>query len=189
MPQKRVVLKNCGVIDPEDIDSYIANDGSSALNKALQEMTPAEVIQEIKDSGLRGRGGAGFPTGLKWELAGQAQGDEKYVVCNADEGEVGTFKDRYALEGDPFTVIEAVAIASYAIGAKEAFIYLRAEYHHLFDALEMKRLGVRVARHDETTLTVFEINVVWNISHERPEQPAIYRQGFILLLELGVFFF
>jgi len=136
MPEKRVVLKNCGIIDPGNIDSYIANDGFSALTRALQEMTPAEVIEEIKGSGLRGRGGAGFPTGLKWDLASKAQGDEKYVICNADEGEVGTFKDRYILEGDPFSIVEAVAIASYAVGARKAYIYLRAEYHYLFDALE-----------------------------------------------------
>ncbi len=136
MPEKRVVLKNCGVIDPKDIDSYIANDGFSALDKALQNMTPLEVIEEIKNSGLRGRGGAGFPTGLKWDLASKAPGDEKYVICNADEGEVGTFKDRYALEGDPFSLIEAIAIASYAVGANNAYIYLRAEYHYLLDTLE-----------------------------------------------------
>ena len=136
MPEKRVVLKNCGVIDPEDIDSYIANDGFSALDKALQNMTPPEVIEEIKNSGLRGRGGAGFPTGLKWDLASKAPGDEKYVICNADEGEVGTFKDRYTLEGDPFSPIEAIAIASYAVGAEKAYIYLRTEYHYLLDTLE-----------------------------------------------------
>ncbi len=136
MPEKRVVLKNCGVIDPEDVDSYIANDGFSALDKALQNMTPLEVIEEIKNSGLRGRGGAGFPTGLKWDLASNAPGDEKYVICNADEGEVGTFKDRYTLEGDPFSPIEAIAIASYAVGAKKAYIYLRTEYHYLLDKLE-----------------------------------------------------
>ncbi len=136
MLEKRVVLKNCGIIDPKDIDSYIANDGFGALKKALNEMTAAEVIEEIKSSGMRGRGGAGFPTGLKWDLASKAQGDEKYVICNADEGEVGTFKDRYALEGDPFTIVEALAIASYAIGAKKAYIYLRAEYNYLLDTLE-----------------------------------------------------
>lgn len=136
MPEKRVVLKNCGVIDPRDIDSYIASDGFRALDKALQNMTPLEVIEEIKSSGLRGRGGAGFPTGLKWDLASKAPGDEKYVICNADEGEVGTFKDRYTLEGDPFSPIEAIAIASYAVGAKKAYIYLRAEYDYLLDTLE-----------------------------------------------------
>jgi len=145
MPEKRVVLKNCGIIDPEDIVSYIANDGFNALDKVLKEMAPAEVIEEINDSGLRGRGGAGFPTGLKWGFASKAEGDEKYVICNADEGEVGTFKDRYTLEGDPFTPIEAIAIASYAVGASKAYIYLRAEYHHLFDLLEgaIKQAGER----------------------------------------------
>jgi NADH:ubiquinone oxidoreductase subunit F (NADH-binding) len=136
MPEKQIVLKNCGVIDPEDIDSYINNDGFRALKKALEGMTATEVIEEIQESGLRGRGGAGFPTGLKWSFANKAQESEKYVICNADEGEVGTFKDRYALEGDPFTLIEAIVIASYAIGARKAYIYLRAEYHYLLDALE-----------------------------------------------------
>ena len=120
MLENRVVLKNCGIIDPKDIDSYIAKDGFSALTKARNEMTAADVTEEIKNSGLRGRGGAGFPTGFKWGLASQAPGDEKYVICNADEGEVGTFKDRYALEGDPFTIVEALAIASYSVGAKKA---------------------------------------------------------------------
>ena len=128
MPEKRVVLANCGVIDPEDITTYLARDGFKALNKALGEMTQEQVIEEIKASGLRGRGGAGFPCGLKWQLARKAQGDEKYVICNADEGEVGTFKDRYILQRDPFTLIEAMAIAGYVIGAKKGYIYLRAEY-------------------------------------------------------------
>lgn len=163
MPEKRVVLKNCGIIDPEDINSYIANDGFNALNKVLQEMTPAEVIEEIKKSGLRGRGGAGFPTGLKWDFASKAPGGEKYVICNADEGEVGTFKDRYILERDPFSLVEAIAIASYAIGAKKAYIYLRAEYHHLFERLEMaisqaKERGSPVAECEEADF-VFDIEV------------------------------
>jgi NADH:ubiquinone oxidoreductase subunit F (NADH-binding) len=136
MLENRIVLKNCGIIDPEDIDSYIANDGFKALEKVLQEMTPEEVIEEIKSSGVRGRGGAGFPVGLKWSFGSGAPGDEKYVICNADEGEVGTFKDRYSLEGDPFTIVEALAIASYAIGAKKAYIYLRAEYDYLLNKLE-----------------------------------------------------
>ena len=135
MPEKRIVLTNCGVIDPGDIATYLAGDGFSALKKALGEMTQEQVIEEVKASGLRGRGGAGFPCGLKWELARKAQGDEKYVICNADEGEVGTFKDRYILQRDPFTLIEAMAIAGYAIGAKKGYIYLRAEYHHLLDLL------------------------------------------------------
>ena len=133
--EKRVVLKNCGVIDPRDIASYLEVDGFKALKKALK-MTPQQVIDEIKASGLRGRGGAGFPCGLKWELASQAKGAEKYVICNADEGEVGTFKDRYILENDPFSLIEGIAIAGYAIGAKKAYIYLRAEYHFLLDLVE-----------------------------------------------------
>jgi len=135
LPEVRLVLKNCGVIDPKDITTYLANDGFNALKKAKDEMTPELVIEEVKASGLRGRGGAGFPCGLKWELARKSAGDIKYVICNADEGEVGTFKDRYILEGDPFTLIEAMAIAGYAIGAKQGYIYLRAEYHYLFDLL------------------------------------------------------
>ena len=135
MPEKRIVLKNCGIIDPKRITTYLARDGFKALKKALGEMTPEQIIEEIKASGLRGRGGAGFPCGLKWDLARKAQGDEKYVICNADEGEVGTFKDRYILERDPFTLIEAMAIAGYAIGAKRGYIYLRAEYHRLLDLL------------------------------------------------------
>jgi NADH:ubiquinone oxidoreductase subunit F (NADH-binding) len=135
VPEKRVVLQNCGVIDPKDIAAYINRDGFKALKKALK-MPPEKLIGEIKASGLRGRGGAGFPCGLKWELARKAQGDEKYVICNADEGEVGTFKDRYILENDPFSLIEGIAIAGYAIGAKKAYIYLRAEYHFLLDLLE-----------------------------------------------------
>jgi NADP-reducing hydrogenase subunit HndC len=135
VPEKRVVLRNCGVIDPKDIATYLDRDGFKALKKALK--LPAEqIIEEIKASGLRGRGGAGFPCGLKWELAKKAPGDEKYVICNADEGEVGTFKDRYILENDPFSLIEGIAIAGCAIGAKKAYIYLRAEYHFLLDLLE-----------------------------------------------------
>ena len=134
MPEKRIVLKNCGVIDPGDINTHLVRDGFKAWHKAL-EMPPEQIIDEVKASQLRGRGGAGFPCGLKWELARKATGDEKYVICNADEGEVGTFKDRYILEKDPFTLIEGIAIAARAIGAKQAYIYLRAEYHHLLDSL------------------------------------------------------
>ncbi len=136
MPQKRVVLRNCEVIDPRRITTYLEREGFKAWEKAHREMTPEEVISEIKTSGLRGRGGAGFPCGLKWEGARKAPGDEKYVICNADEGEVGTFKDRYILANDPFTLIEGIAIAGYAIGAKTGYIYLRAEYHYLLDLLE-----------------------------------------------------
>jgi len=136
VPQERVVLKNCGVIDPRRIATYLDRDGFKALARVRGEMTPEDVTNEIKASGLRGRGGAGFPCGIKWEGARKAPGDEKYVICNADEGEVGTFKDKYILERDPFTLIEAMAIAGYAIGAKKGYIYLRAEYHHLFDLLQ-----------------------------------------------------
>ena len=136
MPEQKIVLKNCGVIDPFDIDSYIQQDGFKALTKALSAMTPEQVITEIKTSGLRGRGGAGFPTGMKWDSARQSPGDEKYVLCNADEGEVGTFKDRYIIENDPFSLVEAIAIAGYAIGAKQAYIYLRAEYRYLVARLQ-----------------------------------------------------
>jgi NADH:ubiquinone oxidoreductase subunit F (NADH-binding) len=135
VPEKRIVLKNCQVIDPSNIDTYLNRDGFKAYQNALSEMKPEQVIDEVKASGLRGRGGAGFPCGLKWELARKAPGDEKYVICNADEGEVGTFKDRYILENDPFTLIEGIAIAAYAIGTKKAYIYLRAEYHHLLELL------------------------------------------------------
>ena len=136
MPQERVVLKNCGVIDPRRIETCLEKDGFKALAKVREKMTPEDVTNEIKASGLRGRGGAGFPCGIKWEGARTAPGDEKYVICNADEGEVGTFKDRYILEGDPFTLLEAMAIVGYTIGAKTGYIYLRAEYHHLFDLLQ-----------------------------------------------------
>ncbi|HLB27905.1 MAG TPA: NADH-ubiquinone oxidoreductase-F iron-sulfur binding region domain-containing protein [Dehalococcoidales bacterium] len=134
MPEKRIILKNCGVIDPKQIDSYLKQDGFKALQKA-KAMTPEQVIAEVKASNLRGRGGAGFPAGLKWEGARNAPGADKYVVCNADEGEVGTFKDRYILENDPFSLIEGIAIASYALGARQAFIYLRGEYGHLLDSV------------------------------------------------------
>ena len=126
--QKRIALQNCGVIDPENIDEYIAFDGYRALEKVLTSMTQDDVIQEMLDSGLRGRGGAGFPTGKKWQFAKMAQGEQKYVVCNADEGDPGAFMDRSILEGDPHCVIEAMMIAGYAIGADKGYIYVRAEY-------------------------------------------------------------
>jgi NADH-quinone oxidoreductase subunit F len=134
MPEKRVVLENCERIDPGDILTHIERDGFQALKEA-HAMPPDEVVSEVQASGLMGRGGAGFPCGLKWKLAREAPGDEKFLICNADEGEVGTFKDRYILEHDPFSLIEAVAIASYAIGATRAYIYLRGEYHYLSDTL------------------------------------------------------
>ena len=141
--QHRVALRNCGVIDPENIDEYIAVDGYQALGKALTEMTPEEVIQTIKDSGLRGRGGGGFPTGVKWSLCAPNKADQKYVVCNADEGDPGAFMDRSVLEGDPHCIIEAMAICGYAIGATKGFVYVRAEYpiavHRLQVAIDQAR--------------------------------------------------
>ncbi|MBQ8140945.1 MAG: NADH-quinone oxidoreductase subunit NuoF [Clostridia bacterium] len=136
--QKRVALRNCGVINPENIDEYIAMDGYQALGKVLTEMTPDDVIQTILDSGLRGRGGGGFPTGLKWKFASGNRGNVvKYVACNADEGDPGAFMDRSILEGDPHAVIEAMAIAAYAIGANEGYVYVRAEYPIAIHRLEI----------------------------------------------------
>lgn len=126
--QKRVALRNCGVIDPENIDEYIAYDGYQALAKCLSEYTPEQVIDIVKRSGLRGRGGGGFPTGRKWELAAMNKADQKYVVCNADEGDPGAFMDRSVLEGDPHCIVEAMAICGYAVGATEGYVYVRAEY-------------------------------------------------------------
>jgi len=126
--QVRIALRNCGFINPENIEEYIARDGYSALGVCLSEKTPAEVISIIKDSGLRGRGGGGFPTGLKWEITSKSQSDQKYVVCNADEGDPGAFMDRSILEGDPHSVIEAMAICGYSIGADKGLVYIRAEY-------------------------------------------------------------
>ncbi len=126
--QKRIVLRNCGAIDPERIEEYLARGGYQALEKALKNMTPLQVIQEIADSGLRGRGGAGFPTGLKWKFAREAKGDKKYLVCNGDEGDPGAFMDRSVLEGDPHSVMEGMLIAAYAVGADEGYFYVRAEY-------------------------------------------------------------
>ena len=126
--QKRIALKNCGIIDPEEIDEYIAFDGYKALEQVLTKMTPDEVINEVSESGLKGRGGAGFPTGKKWLFTKQAEGDQKYVVCNADEGDPGAFMDRSILEGDPHSVLEAMEIAGYSVGADKGYIYVRAEY-------------------------------------------------------------
>ena len=142
--QTRVALRNCGVINPEKIDEYIARDGYMALGKVLTEMTPDEVIQTILDSGLRGRGGAGFPTGLKWKFASGNRGNvQKYVCCNADEGDPGAFMDRSVLEGDPHVVLEAMAIAGYAIGANQGYIYVRAEYPI---AVERLKIAIGQAR-------------------------------------------
>ena len=135
--QHRIVLANCGRIDPESINEYIAVGGYEACGRALTEMTPEEVIAEIKESGLRGRGGAGFPTGLKWEFTRQTPGEKKYVICNADEGDPGAFMDRSLLEGDPHRIIEGMIIAAYAIGADEGYIYVRAEYPLAIRRLEI----------------------------------------------------
>lgn len=137
--QTRVALKNCGVIDPENIDEYIAYDGYQALIKCLTEYTPQEVIDIVKKSSIRGRGGAGFPTGLKWQFTHDAKGDEKYVCCNADEGDPGAFMDRSILEGDPHSVIEAMTIAAYAIGGTQGYVYIRAEY-----PIAVERLGIAI---------------------------------------------
>ncbi|MBR3768110.1 MAG: NADH-quinone oxidoreductase subunit NuoF [Clostridia bacterium] len=126
--QKRVALRNCGVINPESIDEYIAMDGYAALGKCLTEMKPEDVIKVVMDSGLRGRGGGGFPTGLKWSFTAKNQADQKYVVCNADEGDPGAFMDRSVLEGDPHAIVEAMTICGYATGATEGYVYVRAEY-------------------------------------------------------------
>ncbi len=145
--QMRVALRNCGVINPESINEYIAFDGYAALGKVLTEMKPADVIDIIKKSGLRGRGGGGFPTGLKWEFAAKAENLPKYVVCNADEGDPGAFMDRSVLEGDPHAVIEAMTIAGYATGANQGFIYIRAEY-----PIAVKRLQIAIDQARETGL-------------------------------------
>ena len=162
--QHRVALRNCGVIDPEDINEYIAVDGYAALAKVLTEMTPDEVIQTILDSGLRGRGGAGFPTGLKWKFASGNRGNvKKYVCCNADEGDPGAFMDRSVLEGDPHAVLEAMAIAGYAIGADEGFIYVRAEYpiaiHRLNIAIKQAREYGLLGKNIFGTDFSFDINL------------------------------
>ncbi len=145
--QKRVALRNCGVINPEDINEYIAYDGYQALAKCLTELTPEQVIQIVKDSGLRGRGGGGFPTGMKWSFTAANQADQKYVVCNADEGDPGAFMDRSVLEGDPHCIIEAMTICGYATGATEGYIYVRAEY-----PIAVKRLEIAIAQAKEMGL-------------------------------------
>ena len=139
--QHRIALRNCGVINPEDIEEYIGRDGYQALGKVLKEMTPDEVVKCILDSGLRGRGGGGFPTGRKWQLAMGNASDQKYVCCNADEGDPGAFMDRSVLEGDPHAVLEAMAIAGYVIGADQGYIYVRAEY-----PIAIERLKIAIAQ-------------------------------------------
>jgi NADP-reducing hydrogenase subunit HndC len=141
--QTRIALRNCGFINPESIDEYISRDGYAALGKCLTEYSPEETINEIKESGLRGRGGGGFPTGLKWEITRKSEADQKYVVCNADEGDPGAFMDRSILEGDPHSVIEAMAICGYCIGADKGLVYIRAEYPL---AIERLRTALNQAR-------------------------------------------
>ena len=126
--QLRVVLKNAGIIDPEMIEEYIAHDGYEGLGKAITELSPDKVRSEVKKSGLQGRGGAFFPAGIKWDFAASTKADQKYIICNADEGEPGTFKDRLILEGDPHAVIEGMAIAGYSVGATKGYVYIRGEY-------------------------------------------------------------
>jgi len=145
--QYRIALRNCGTINPEDINEYIAFRGYEALGNVLTEMTPEDVILKVKQAGLRGRGGGGFPTGLKWELTYKEKNDEKYIICNADEGDPGAFMDRSILEGDPHSVIEAMAIGGYAIGANKGIIYIRAEY-----PLAIKRLEIAIGQARETGL-------------------------------------
>ena len=142
--QYRIVLRNCGVINPENIDEYIAREGYAALDKVLTSMKPDEVIEEIKKSGLRGRGGAGFPTWMKWDFTKKAEGDVKYIVCNADEGDPGAYMDRSTLEGDPHSVLEAMTIAGFTVGANHGFIYIRAEY-----PLAIHRLEIAIAQAKE----------------------------------------
>ncbi|MFA5013676.1 MAG: NADH-quinone oxidoreductase subunit NuoF [Candidatus Paceibacterota bacterium] len=139
--QMRIALRNCGVIDPENIDEYIGRDGYSALAQVVTDLTPEQAIAMVKQSGLRGRGGAGFPTGLKWEITSKFSSDQKYVVCNADEGDPGAFMDRSILEGDPNSIIEAMAICGYCIGATKGLVYIRAEY-----PLAIKRLEIAIAQ-------------------------------------------
>ena len=145
--QMRVALRNCGVIDPENIEEYIAMDGYAALGKVLTEMSSADVINLIKQSGLRGRGGGGFPTGVKWSFAAGAKNDQKYMICNADEGDPGAFMDRSVLEGDPHAIIEAMAIAGYAIGASQGYVYVRAEY-----PIAVQRLEIAISQAKENGL-------------------------------------
>ena len=160
--QLRIALRNCGIIDPEKIEDYIAEQGYEALGRCLTDMTPAEVSAEVKKSGLRGRGGGGFPTGLKWELAAKSVSEKKYIICNADEGDPGAFMDRSILEGDPHSILEAMAIAGYAVGADEGVIYIRAEY-----PLAVERLEIAIAQATEAGLLgdgIFGTNFNFHIS-------------------------
>ena len=159
--QYRIALRNCGLINPEDINEYIAFGGYEALGRAITDLTPEAVIDIVKESGLRGRGGGGFPTGLKWEFTRKPVSDQKYVICNADEGDPGAFMDRSILEGDPHSVLEAMAIAGYAIGASEGIIYIRAEY-----PLAIKRLEIAISQAREFGLLgtqIFDSNFNFDV--------------------------
>ena len=159
--QKRIALKNCGIINPEEIDEYIAFDGYNALEKVLKEMSPDDVINEISESGLRGRGGAGFPTGRKWLFTKQAEENQKYVVCNADEGDPGAFMDKSILEGDPHSILEAMEIAGYSIGANKGYIYVRAEY-----PIAVERLKTAIKQAEDYGFlgeNIFNTNFSFNI--------------------------
>lgn len=161
--QLRIALRNCGFIDPENIEEYIAREGYSALAKCINEMKPEEVINEIKLSGLRGRGGGGFPTGLKWEFASKYQADQKYVVCNADEGDPGAFMDRSIMEGDPHSIVEAMCICGYSIGSSKGLVYIRAEYplaiNRLKKAIEQARAYGLLGDHILGTDFSFDIEI------------------------------
>ena len=174
--QKRVALRNCGVINPEDINEYIAYDGYQALAKCLTELKPEEVIQIVKDSGLRGRGGGGFPTGLKWSFTAANKADQKYVVCNADEGDPGAFMDRSVLEGDPHCIIEAMTICGYATGATEGYIYVRAEYPIAVKRLDFDlhiKLGAGAFVCGEETALMTSIEGNRGEPRPRPPYPAV----------------
>ena len=176
--QLRIALRNCGVINPEDIREYIATDGYQALAKVLTKMSPDDVIQELLDSGLRGRGGAGFPTGKKWAFAKASKGDIKYVCCNADEGDPGAFMDRSILEGDPHAIIEAMTIAGYTIGANQGYIYVRAEYPIAVQRLEIALgqarecglLGERISSAQSSPLI---LRYVWAQAHLSAERKQL----------------
>ena len=173
--QMRIALRNCGVINPENIDEYIAQDGYAALGKVLTEMTPQEVIDVMLASGLRGRGGAGFPTGRKWQFAADSKAEQKYVCCNADEGDPGAFMDRSVLEGDPHSVLEAMAIAGYAIGANQGYIYVRAEY-----PIAVKRLQIAIEQAREYGLlgkNIFDSGFDFDIEHPPGRRRLRLRRG------------
>jgi len=181
--ENRIVLKNVGLIDPEDINEYIIHQGYQALGTVLNDLTPEETISLIKKSGLRGRGGAGFPTGLKWQFVNSAKGDKKYVICNADESEPGTFKDRLVLEGDPHAIIEAMMIAAYAVGADEGIVYIRGEYGlgisrmKMIESIEGNRGEPRSRPPYPTTAGLWQKPTLVNNVETLANVPAIIRNG------------